>query len=82
MQASDSVPLTTIARGRRVRVVEVPDGRTKAQLIRLGILQGEFIKCLQRLPGGTMLIEKNRQEIAIGAALANAIMVVPAPEVA
>jgi Fe2+ transport system protein FeoA len=49
-------------------------------LIRLGIHQGEFIKCIQRLPGGTLLVEKNRQEIAIGAALAKAIMVIPANE--
>lgn len=61
-------------------VVKVPDGRTKAQLIRLGILQGEIIKCIQRLPGGTMLIEKNRQEIAIGVALASSILVAHASE--
>jgi Fe2+ transport system protein FeoA len=76
------IPLTSVTRGKRVRVVEIPEGRTKAQLIRLGILQGEFIKCLQRLPGGTMLIEKNRQEIAIGVALAKVIKVIAVPEAA
>ena len=82
MHQGNAIPLTSVARGKRVRIVEIPDGRTKAQLIRLGILQGEFVKCLQRLPGGTMLIEKNRQEIAIGVALARAIMVAPASEAA
>ncbi|MCU0453523.1 MAG: ferrous iron transport protein A [Bacteroidetes bacterium] len=82
MDQKTGVPLSSVRRGHRVRIVEVPDGRTKAQLIRLGIHQGEYIKCLQRLPGGTMLVEKNRQEIAIGATLANAIKVVPVAEAA
>ncbi len=81
MHSEDTVPLTSISRGKRVRVVDVPEGRTKAQLIRLGIHQGEFLRCLQRLPGGTMLVEKNRQEIAIGVALAKAIMVTAVPEI-
>jgi len=63
-------------------VVKVPPGRIMAQLIRLGILEGESIKCIQRLPGGTMLVEKNRQEIAIGVALASAILVADVLEAA
>lgn len=81
-QQEQAITLSSVSRGKRVRVVEVPDGRTKAQLIRLGIHQGEFVRCLQRLPGGTMLIEKNRQEIAIGFALARTIMVIPEIEAA
>jgi Fe2+ transport system protein FeoA len=81
MEEQQLIPLNTVPRGKRVVVVKVPDGRTKAQLIRLGILQGEFVKCLQRLPGGTMLIEKNRQEIAIGVALASSILVAYTSEV-
>ncbi|OGU32265.1 MAG: iron transporter [Ignavibacteria bacterium GWA2_55_11] len=75
------MPLHKVRKGRRVLVVRVPEGKTRAQLIRLGILKGEFLKCLQRLPGGTMLVEKNRQEIAIGASLAGAILVTDATEV-
>lgn len=82
MHLKQAVSLSSVGRGKRVRVVEVPDGRTKAQLIRLGIHQGEFITCIQRLPGGTLLVEKNRQEIAIGAVLAKAIMVIPVAEAA
>lgn len=82
MHQKQPVSLSSVGRGERVRVVEVPDGRTKAQLIRLGIHQGEFISCIQRLPGGTLLVEKNRQEIAIGAVLAKAIMVIPVTEAA
>jgi ferrous iron transport protein A len=75
MENSTIVPLHTVPKGQRVRVVEVPEGKSRAQLIRLGILTGEQMTCLNRLPGGTMLIEKNRQEIAIGFALACTILV-------
>ena len=70
-----AVPLHTIPKGSRVLIVEVPEGKGKSQLIRLGILKGEFIKCLERLPGGTMVIEKNRREVAIGMTLAKSIFV-------
>ena len=38
-------------------------------------MRGEIIKCVERLPGGTVVVEKNRQEIAIGSSLAEAILV-------
>jgi Fe2+ transport system protein FeoA len=44
-------------------------------LIRLGVVKGEFIRCLERLPGGTVVIQKHRQEIAIGVTLAKTILV-------
>jgi Fe2+ transport system protein FeoA len=69
------VPLHTIPKGSRVLIMEVPEGKGKSQLIRLGILKGEFIRCLERLPGGTMVIEKNRREVAIGMTLAKSIFV-------
>ena len=71
MRTEDTLPLTEAPRGRALEVVDVPAGRSREQLIRLGILTGESIRCIQRLPGGTMLIEKNRQEIAIGVKLAS-----------
>jgi Fe2+ transport system protein FeoA len=69
------VPLHTISKGSRVLILDVPEGKGKSQLIRLGILKGEFIRCLERLPGGTMVIEKNRREVAIGMTLAKTIFV-------
>jgi len=75
MTRDKTVPLHTISKGSRVLIVEVPEGKGKSQLIRLGILKGEFIKCLERLPGGTMVIEKNRREVAIGMTLAKTIFV-------
>jgi ferrous iron transport protein A len=75
MTRDRAVPLHTIPKGSRVLIMEVPEGKGKSQLIRLGILKGEFIRCLERLPGGTMVIEKNRREIAIGMTLAKSIFV-------
>jgi len=75
MGTDNTVPLTDAPRGRDLEVVTVPAGRSREQLIRLGILAGHTIRCIQRLPGGTMLIEKNRQEIAIGVRLGSAITV-------
>lgn len=44
--------------------------------IRFGLLEGEMVTCFERLPGGTVVIEKNRQQIAVGVSLACQIMVV------
>lgn len=70
-----SVPLFRAKKGAFVRIIEIPEGKSKAQLIRLGILQGHVVKCLEKLPGGTVVIQKNRQELALGMALAKSILV-------
>ncbi len=75
MTGNKLLPLHKIPKGSRVMIVEVPEGKRKSQLIRLGIVKGEFIQCLERLPGGTIVIEKNRREIAIGMTLAKSISV-------
>ncbi len=69
------IPLHKIKKGSRVWIVQMPEGKRKNQLIRLGISKGEFFRCLERLPGGTIVIEKNRREIAIGMMLAKSIFV-------
>ena len=70
-----TIPLHQVKKGSRLVVVEIPEGRSRSQLIRLGVVKGEFIQCLERLPGGTVVVQKNRQEIAIGVTLARAILV-------
>jgi Fe2+ transport system protein FeoA len=73
-----SLSLSSAVKGIRLIVTGVPEGRARTQLIRLGIMEGEEIRCIERLPGGTVVIEKSRQEIAIGAALAETILIEPA----
>jgi Fe2+ transport system protein FeoA len=58
-----------------VRILSVPDGTVRAQFIRLGISEGERVKCLERLPGGTIVLQKNRQQIALGHKLAKQVVV-------
>ncbi len=53
--------------------MQLPSGNIKVQLIRIGISVGDKVFCLERLPGGTIVIQKNRQEIAIGYDLARQI---------
>jgi ferrous iron transport protein A len=71
----EEIPLSLASKGSVLLVLEVPDGRSRAQLIRLGILKGEIVRCIEKLPGGTVVIQKNRQEIAIGVSLAKSIIV-------
>ena len=72
---SPSLWLDGSPKGSRLIVREIPEGRGRTQLIRLGIVEGEEIRVVERMPGGTIVIEKNRREIAIGAALARTIRV-------
>jgi len=75
MSSQHPLPLSKIKPGTYVTVVTIPGGFYKAQFIRFGIIEGEKIFCLTRLPGGTLIIQKNRQEIAIGPALSAQILV-------
>ncbi len=63
-------------KGMPVTVVKLPSGDIKSQLIRLGISEGDTLKCIVRLPGGTIVVKKNRHEIALGFDLAKKIKVI------
>lgn len=55
-------------------IVSLPaDAALRSQCIRLGLSIGSAFTCLERLPGGTIVVETSRQEIALGNALARAI---------
>jgi len=54
----------------------MPHGPLRAQFIRMGISEGDSATCFERLPGGTVVLQKNRQQIAIGRSLANEILIV------
>ena len=67
--------LDAARKDNRLIVRHIPDGRSRTQLITLGIVEGEEIRIVERMPGGTVVVEKNGREIAIGAALARTIRV-------
>ena len=75
MSSHPVFPLDSAKKGITVKIVEIPDGKSRAQLIRLGIVRGHLIRCLERLPGGTIVVQNNRQEVALGVGLARSILV-------
>lgn len=70
-----TLPLSRFFTGEYVEIISLPRGILRSQFIRVGLNEGEKIHCFARLPGGTMIIRKNRQQIAIGHQLANMILV-------
>ena len=80
MSAKVSVDHTRLVDARRSTtgtIVSLPDDQLlRSQCIRLGIIIGASFKCIERLPGGTIVLETHRQEIALGRALAAEIGVV------
>lgn len=70
------IPLHKSKKGQRIRIHSMPVGPLRTQFIRIGITEGESAVCFERLPGGTVVLQKNRQQIAIGKALANQILIV------
>ncbi len=74
------VPLFGLRAGNWVRILSLPHGTLRAQFIRVGIHEGEKVHCIERLPGGTIVLQRNRQQIAIGHQLAKQISVVVLPD--
>jgi len=70
------IPLNYSPAGQWLRICSIPSGIIFTQFIRFGISEGERILCIERLPGGTIVVQKNRQQIAIGHNLAKQIFVV------
>lgn len=69
----NKITLDKARKGSYVTILALPSGVVKVQLIRLGITEGTRVFCMERLPGGTVVLQRNRQEIAIGYDLARKI---------
>lgn len=76
IQKDNIIPLFSASAGQLLKIYSLPDGPIHAQFIRIGIHKGERIRCLERLPGGTIVLQKNRQQIALGHKLAKQIFVI------
>lgn len=72
----NKLTLDKAKKGNKIIIVNIPSGNIKDQLIRLGITEGDSVICSERLPGGTIVIKKNRQEIAVGYDLAKKIKII------
>jgi len=76
MTDKNVIPLIEARMGQSLRIHSLPRGRMRAYFIRLGISEGDSAVCHERLPGGTVVLKKNRQEIAVGHKLAGEILVI------
>ncbi len=69
--------LNKIKRGCCCRIISLPSDQVRDQCLRFGIGEGEVVNCCEVIPVGPVIISRNRQEIAIGRALAQKIEVEP-----
>jgi ferrous iron transport protein A len=73
----DHIRLVDARRSTTGTIVSLPEDQLlRSQCIRLGIIIGASFKCIERLPGGTIVLETHRQEIALGRVLAAGIGVI------
>mgnify|MGYP000066450695 CR=1 FL=1 len=54
------------ARAGEKFILEFIPSSIKAELIRMGLCEGDKIECLAKIPGGPVVLIKDLQEIAIG----------------
>ena len=69
------IPLHKSRRGQQFTIHALPAGKVRILFLRLGISEGEPAICAERLPGGTIVLKKKRQRIAVGYKLAKEILV-------
>ena len=67
--------LSAISKGNSARIHRLPEGVLRSQFIRLGLMEGAVVECIERLPGGTLVLQHGRQEVALSAELADAILI-------
>ncbi len=65
--------LVSLAKGMRARIEQLPAGEIRSRFIRIGLVEGAIVSCLEKLPGGTVVLEFSRQEVALSGDLARSI---------
>jgi Fe2+ transport system protein FeoA len=66
--------LADVGSGESVRLTDVPDGDTRARLLRLGFLDGT-VECRHHIRSGPVIVRRNGTDLALGSALAEEIEV-------
>ena len=64
--------LADVGSGEAVRLVSVPDGDTRARLLRLGFLDGT-VTCRHHIHKGPVVVRRNGTDLALGSDLAREI---------
>ncbi len=69
--------LAEVNSGQTVKIEEVHDPEVRHHLLRLGILEGSQVQCIQRLGHGPVVIRKDGMDLSLGHRLAERIVVSP-----
>lgn len=69
------ITLDKVKKGDAIKIISIPDDQVRAQAIRFGIAENEIVKIVQVVPAGPIVLEKGKQEIAIGRNLAQKITI-------
>ncbi len=76
-QKPDGFPLAMASEGERVRIARLHGGYgLETRLTSLGLNRGSEIEVLQR-QGGNIVVLRGDSRLALGAGMANKVMVVP-----
>ncbi|HEX3030901.1 MAG TPA: ferrous iron transport protein A [Bacillota bacterium] len=67
--------LDKVKKGQKIRLCSIPGEEVRAQAIRFGLSEGEIVTCCEIMPAGPIVVQRSRQEIAIGRGLARDIQV-------
>ena len=67
--------LDRMKRGKMCCIKSLPQGMVKDQTIRFGLTEGKEVTCQAVIPGGPVVLEVDRQEIAFGRNLAKQIVI-------
>ena len=66
--------LSTVEPGDRFEIREVPEGQVRAQLLRIGFLDG-VVECTHHIRNGPVVLEVDGTQIAIGASIADEVTI-------
>lgn len=72
-----SLPLSQVSKNRYVQIRSIPNPTIRVQAMRLGMTEGSYIFCLEKLPHGPVIILVENQQVAIGYSLAKQIKTIP-----
>lgn len=67
--------LDRVKKGQKIRLCAIPGEEVRAQAIRFGLTVGQIVTCSEIMPAGPVVVQRSRQEIAIGRRLARGIQV-------
>ena len=73
----NDMKLSALRKGGRARIAQLPAGELRARFIRIGLMEGAEVSCLEKLPGGTIVVAFHHQEVALSGDLASVIDVSP-----